>query len=181
MKLIDITRKLDGNVMIYEGDPKFIAVKIRDIDSDGYEISKLSMGSHTGTHLDAPCHFILDGKTSYEIPLSYCVGECVVVDELEAVDGRIKKVLWSSKTGGGRLTMEEADMLIEKGIHLIGTEKLSIGGDEIHRKLLGNGCIILEALDLRKTEAKKYFLSAAPLKMDTDGSPLRAFLIDEEA
>lgn len=180
MKIIDITRKLDENVMIYEGDPKFVASQIREIEADGYEISKLSMGSHTGTHLDAPCHFILEGRTAYELPLSYCVGDCVVVDDLEEIDGTVKKALWTSKKGGGRLTSEEAEMLIEKGIHLIGTEKLSIGGDEIHRKLLGNGCIILEALDLKKAEAKKYFLSAAPLKMDADGSPLRAYLIDGE-
>ena len=179
MKIIDITRKLDENVMIYEGDPKFIAVKIRDIEADGYEISKLSMGSHTGTHLDAPCHFIMDGRTAYDLPLSYCVGDCIVVDELSEIKDGIKKVLWTSRKGGGRLTMAEAEMLIEKGIHMIGTEKLSIGGDEVHRKLLGNGCIILEALNLKKAESKKYFLSAAPLKMDTDGSPVRAYLIDD--
>ena len=81
------------------------------------------------------------------------------------------------KGKNAKLTLAQAQKLIESRALLIGTEAASIGDDEVHRILLGGECILLEWLALEKAPAGKYFLNAAPLKIDADGSPVRAYLI----
>ena len=100
------------------------------------------------THLDAPCHFIQDGKTVAEISPRRCLGKCVVVDEIEDFSGGYSRVLISSRKKGGRITLAQAQRLIDLKVRLIGTEKLSIGNDEVHRYLLGNDCIILSLIHI---------------------------------
>lgn len=178
MRVKDITMLLDENVPIYEGDPRFSVEPRRSIQDDGYALSKLRMGSHTGTHVDAPCHFIEGGKMVAELPLKIFVGRCLVVEDVEDVPEGMHRVLLSSKKGAGRLTAAQAEKLLKKRVRLIGTEHLSIGDDQVHRLLLGNDCVILEALDLSGVEPGEYLLSAAPLKIEADGSPLRACLIE---
>lgn len=174
MKIIDITQKLDENTTVYQGDPRFVMETFRSIEKDNFMLSKLRMGTHTGTHVDAPCHFMRGGKTISEIPLKVFVGDCVVVNDLSEFNGGAERVLIK---GGQRLNEADAQKLVDLRVCLIGTGNLSIGGDAVHKILLGHGCMILESLDLKKTEPGKYLLSAAPLKIDGDGSPVRACLI----
>ena len=178
MRVIDITHALNEKTAIYEGDPRFSREIWRTVEEDGYCISKLRMGSHTGTHVDAPGHFIEGGRSIAELPVHRFVGECLVAGSVdEPLDGCPRLLL---KGDAGRITLEQAQELIEKGVRLIGTEKLSIGGDEVHRLLLGAECVVLEYLKLDKVAPGRYLLSAAPLKIDADGSPIRACLIEGE-
>ena len=101
MKIIDISLKLDENAAVYEGDPRFSSEVWKNVQDDGFMLSTLRMGTHTGTHLDAPCHFISDGKTVAEISPRRCLGKCAVVDEIDAFAGGYSRVLISSRKQGG--------------------------------------------------------------------------------
>lgn len=176
MEIIDITIKLDENTPIYAGDPRFSREVWRSVQQDTYMLSKLRMGSHTGTHVDAPCHFIDGAKSVYGMPLHKFVGYCKVYDTFADYDGTAKRVLFKDKA---RLTAEQAEILVKDQVELVGTEAASIGDDEVHKILLNRECVILEWLNLSKADAGKYFLSAAPLKIDADGSPVRACLVKD--
>ena len=108
------------------------------------------------------------------MPLRKFVGECAVLDSIGDYDGTAERILLK---GSGKLNVQQAQKLVDQRISLIGTEAASIGDDEVHRILLGSECIILEWINLEKAPAGKYFLNAAPLKIDADGSPVRAYLI----
>lgn len=180
MRVIDITLPLDENVAIYEGDPRYASEVWSSIEQDGYMLSKISMGTHTGTHVDAPCHFVRDGKSIRDLSIKRFVGRCVVLSDIDSFEGGYSRVLISSKKGGGRLTEQQAEELLEKRVRLVGTELLSIGNDRVHKILLGGDCLILEALCLEGVLEGEYVLSATPLKIDADGSPLRAVLIEPD-
>ncbi|KAH9915872.1 putative cyclase [Fomitopsis serialis] len=77
---VDLSQTLDPNTPVYPGDPIFSCCPTLTIEHDGNNVTSISMGSHTGTHVDAPYHFIQDGKRIDEVPLSRFVGSAVVVD-----------------------------------------------------------------------------------------------------
>lgn len=176
MEIIDITIKLDEHTPIYAGDPQFMREVWRTVQEDSYMLSKLRMGSHTGTHADAPCHFISGAKAIGNMPLKQFIGNCKVLNSFSEYDGTCKKVLFKGK---GKLTTQMAEQLVKDHVHLVGTESASIGDDEVHRILLGSECVVLEWLTLQKAAAGDYFLCAQPLKIDADGSPVRACLVKD--
>lgn len=182
IRIIDITRELNEDVVIYEGDPRIRIEQFYTVESNGFAITKLSMGSHSGTHMDAPSHVIPGAKNVSEIPLSALMGECVVVDtENFQVPANFKNVL--IKTGSleskAKLSEKQAQQLLDAGVRLVGTDALSIGNDRVHKTLLEEGCMILESLDLSRAEPGTYFLCALPLKIKADGAPVRACLIEK--
>ncbi len=178
MKLIDITVKLDEDLAVYKGDPHFMLETWRTIENDGYMLSKIRMGTHSGTHIDAPCHFIDGGKSIYELPLHMFVGKCVVAESADDADCSLGKVLIKGKNA---LTEAQARRLVKNHVRLVGTERMSVGTDEVHKILLDAGCVILERIALSRVKPGEYTLSSAPLKIDADGSPVRAYLMTEEA
>ncbi|MEF9863510.1 MAG: cyclase family protein [Christensenellaceae bacterium] len=179
IKIIDITLELGENIKIYEGDPHIRLEKFYSIETNGFALTKMSMGSHSGTHVDAPSHVIPMGKNVREIPLSCFVGECVVVDNNKVPENTKKLLMKSTDKCEAMLNEKQAKQLADAGVKLIGTDALSIGNDKVHEILLSEECVILESLKLNKAEAgKKYFLCALPLKLNTDGAPLRACLIE---
>ena len=93
MKIIDITKKLNEDNEIYEGDPKFVKQVVFDIDKDGFKLSNISMSTHAGTHTDAPSHFLPNGKSLGEIPLKNYIGRCVVVVAAQADSVCAKRIL----------------------------------------------------------------------------------------
>ncbi|KAF9463586.1 putative cyclase [Collybia nuda] len=78
--LLDLSHKLDSNVQIYPGDPAFSCSPFATVSKDGYSVHAVSLGTHTGTHIDAPSHFFADGKTIDQIPLSSLMGPLVKID-----------------------------------------------------------------------------------------------------
>ena len=179
MKIIDITIELNEQTPIYEGDPRFQKKQISFLEENGYALSAISMGTHTGTHVDAPSHFLEGGRSLGEISLRRFIGKSIVTDRVtpESVKGYERVLLRGMKK---KLHAEQAAILVEAGVRVVGTEKQSIGNDEVHKILLGAGCVVLESLKLDQVELKEYFLAAMPLKIDADGSPIRACLIDWE-
>jgi arylformamidase len=153
--------------------------KFYSVENNGFAIARLSMGTHSGTHIDAPSHVIPGGRGVKEIPLSDLVGECIVVDKsnMKVPSGIRRVIVKGGDEKGGKIMESQARKLADAGVRLVGTDSLSLGSDEVHRILLGEGCTILEYLDLTKAETGIYMLCAMPLKIAADGSPVRACLI----
>ena len=193
MKVIDISMTIHPEMEIYNGD---VAPKIKRIfrieDGDSYNVSKITMGSHTGTHVDSPLHFFLNKTGVDELPLQGLVGPARVIDisgvkrPFEAYDhGSLENVeIILLKGQKAHLSIEGALFLIENNVRTIGTEALSIAADEVenevHRILLRAEIIIIEGLDLSNVNEGDYFLVCLPLKIaGCDGAPARAVLISD--
>lgn len=189
---------------IYDGNPG-VEVERVDAIADGApaNVSRLTLGAHTGTHVDATLHFI-DGAPGAEgIPLDALYGPAVVVDatsidgdsigqaDLEALgipEGAERVLLktrnselWNQDAFTRdflRLDGSGARFVVSRGIRTIGIDYLSIGDREAHRELLGAGVVPVEGLDLRKIEPGDYTFVCLPLDVvGSDGAPARAILI----
>ena len=201
-KIIDISLPLSDKTIVYPGNPE---VKIATIPGKTSTHSEITIGSHTGTHLDAPKHVFENGAGVDKVDLNKIVGECRVLDmtrvkEAISVDDlkkeKIKKgerilvKTRNSKRGFEKfyddyvyLDGEAAEFLAKKKIALFGIDYLSVkkrGGPDNrpHTELLKNGVVIFEGLDLSKAKPGKYFFVGLPLKFaGLDGSPARAILL----
>ncbi len=183
MELIDISQELFSS-MVYPGDCPPTCKRVREIaNGDLYNLTELSLSAHNGTHLDAPLHFLADGKDIAQMSLARCIGPCTVA-ELPADPDAIKALLQYAKP---RLLLKNMPALTEEtaallGAHLLllGTEAISVGSLAVHKQLLQRDVAILEGLVLSHVAPGDYTLIAPPLKLDSsDGAPCRAVLIKE--
>ena len=202
MKIIDVTRSIKKDMVVYPGD---IIPSFSQIDNGRYLISDLHMSSHTGTHIDAPTHYLKSGDTIDTIPLSSLIGRCRVIDisgtdrttisatDLEGKLSGVKRLLLKTRFSGGDTFTEEypslaydtACSITDNGIECVGIDSPSIesyyGDGSVHRRLLGNGCIIIELLDLSDVPEGDYEMVALPLRFaGLDGSPARVVLMKGE-
>ena len=193
MKIYDVTVAIGDGVPIYEGDPPAVVRGEKAFSSgDGVNVSSLCFGAHTGTHVDAPNHFIDGTRRVDELDLDKLIGPCVVVEipadvmavepehlpPLEGIERLILKTrnseFWSAPEYGFRkdftyITHATAKLLTEAGIKLIGIDYLSIEapgseGHPVHITLLEKEIVILEGLDLRAVPTGEYHLTCLPLK-----------------
>jgi arylformamidase len=169
-------------------------------------VTSIELGSHTGTHIDAPDHFVDGGRKLNEIPLDCLVGEATVFDipgvrsicrkNLENLDWRgVHRVLfktdnsalWADKSFHKDfvyLEPDAAEFLVDREIRLVGIDYLSIDpfgseGHPAHFVLLPRNVVILEGLDLSKIAAGRYHMAALPLNLQrADGAPTRVILMD---
>lgn len=184
-KMWDITRLLDEKTPIYEGDPPFAARQWTSLEEQGYVVHQLTCGTHCGTHIDAPAHYIQKGKTVDELNLSQLCGRCYVgcVEQVmeKVIDGadELSRVLLKAGDRTGRLSMLEARKLAQAGIRLVGTEEMTIGDDQVHRFLLQQGVVIAENLALSQVKSGYYRLILLPLLVHLEAAPARAILIEE--
>ncbi len=190
MKIYDISRDLI-KALPYPGDepPRLKAVH-RMKDGESYNLSRLEASMHAGTHVDAPLHFIANGKDVAALPLTQFIGECVVLTvpktPLDAM--YFMKRPFAPRIllhGAGQLTESAIGYLYNQGCVLIGTDRQSIGSysDElsVHVSLLGYGIAVVENLDLRGVPDGRYTLYAPPLKISgAEGAPCRAVLLSQE-
>jgi arylformamidase len=199
---IDVSVTIRPRMPIYEGNPGVSIDLALAIDrGDPANVSRLELGAHTGTHVDAPRHFLPDGAGADELPLDPFVGPCVVADATRA-SGPLDAALIDSldlplgtarvllKTPNSRLWEREsftrdfvrldasgANALIDRGVRTVGIDYLSIGDAGAHTALLGHGVGVIEGLDLRRVDPGNYFLACLPLKIaGCDGAPARALL-----
>ena len=193
VKIIDITREL-LSCPVFPGDPVASLEMVKTIDDENqYNLGKLEMCLHNGTHMDAPLHFLSDEKDITEIPHEAFFGPCVVVEaNTEMITGAFveeffprnaKRIL--VKSGGKAVFHESAASAIgQMGCYLIGTDGMTVepeGSDgRTHRMFLMDNVALLENLDLREVKKGDYFLSAAPLKINgAEAAPVRAFLVSD--
>lgn len=206
MRIIDISVPNGPTQHVYPGDPPPRIEPAASIAAgDPANVSRITLGSHTGTHVDAPYHFLEDGPKLGAVPLDRMVGECVVLDlrGRQAVDAdalrpapiRPGDLVLCRTDNSWRweqcefqrdftyLTLDGAEVLLDRGARAIGMDYLSIErfgstGFPVHRRVLGAGLFVIEGLDLRAVEPGRYTLVCLPLKFpDLDGAPARAVLL----
>ena len=175
----------------FPGDPSPIAERKMTIEQgDVCNLTFLSMCAHNGTHVDAPYHFINEGKTIDEVSLDAFVGDCYVVHHVGEVSADdAKRMLEQAKAvgvyeriligGKATVTAQAARVFVQAKIKLIGNESQTVGPEdapmEVHMILLGAEVVLLEGIVLSDVPAGKYFLNAAPLNLaGCDGAPCRA-------
>ena len=192
MKIYDISQEV-FSCAVYPGDPKPERQVLSAMEAGAvYNLTAFSMCAHNGTHIDAPFHFLGDGKTVEEMELSIFVGNCFVARQDGNVSGGDAKEILQKAGGAERIllagnatvTAEAADVFAESGIKLLGNEGQSVGPEDapmqVHLILLGRGIALLEGVVLKNVPERHYFLSAAPLKLaGADGAPCRAYLIEK--
>jgi arylformamidase len=192
VRIVDVSVPVRPGMIVYPGDPEVRLERVSSIeDGDGFNLSRLDLGVHSGTHVDAPLHFLADGAAVETLPLDVLVGPCVVVDghDAAAVPRGAERVLFKTQNGRlwerdeftedfAELDGEAARALVAAGVRLVGIDYLSIGDEEAHRILLGAGVIAVEGLDLREVEPGEYRLVCAPLKLEgAEGAPARVLLL----
>ncbi|MBQ9483373.1 MAG: cyclase family protein [Ruminiclostridium sp.] len=191
--IIDISQEV-FSCRVFPGDPQPVATRVNSIENgDSYNLTNISMCAHNGTHIDAPYHFLNDGKTIDKIGLAPFVGDCYVarregaltsddvIDIMEtarAADAS-KRILIA---GNVIVTADAARAFAQSGVLLVGIESQSFGPEnapkEVHLILLGADIVLLEGAVLNSVTEGRYFLSAAPLDLGgCDGAPCRAYLI----
>lgn len=195
--MIDISVPLREGMVTYPGDPVVRMVRAASIAAgDVVNLTRMDFGLHSGTHVDAPAHFIDGASGVDEIPLAALVGPCEVVEapdlsrdsvalSPEGAERILFKTpnseLWSRNDFAedfARLDGEAAALLVERGVRLVGVDYLSVGDEAAHRALLEAGVVPVEGLDLRRVEAGSYDLICLPLRVvGADGAPARAILL----
>ena len=198
MKIYDISQEL-FSCIVFSGDPSPKREVLSSMkDGALYNLTALSLCAHNGTHIDAPYHFIKDGKTVEQLSLSKTVGWAYVTQEdglLGAADAwRIlseaqkadpnaaKRIL----LGGKVIVSEEAARVFaEAEIDLLGNESQTVGPEDapmqVHLTLLSREVVLLEGIRLGDVPTGVYLLSAAPISLaGSDGAPCRAILISLE-
>ncbi len=203
---IDVSVPLRSGMVHWPDNPPVRIERMLDMEcGDAANVSTISLGSHTGTHMDAPIHFVPDGAGMDRMPLDATVGRARVIeiqdpvsikpDELDPHElGRGERVLFKTQNSARRwwaedfiedfvyVSQEAARYLAGLGVRTVGVDYLSVGGFhkdgvETHQALLGAGIWVIEGLDLSGIEPGEYELICLPLKVeDGDGAPARAIL-----
>ena len=191
MKIYDISQEV-FSCAIYPGDPAPQKQALCSTAAgDLYNLTAFSMCAHNGTHVDAPFHFLADGKTVEQMELECFVGECYVARHSGDVTGADAKCILRKASGVQRIliagpvtvTAEAAECFAQSGIRLLGNERQSVGPEDapmqVHLILLRRGIALLEGIILKDVPEGHYLLSAAPLKLaGADGAPCRAYLME---
>lgn len=195
MKIYDISQEV-FSCQVYTGDPAPEKQVLSSIEKgDLYNLTAFSMCAHNGTHIDAPFHFIKDGKTVDEIYLDAFVGMAYVTEHQGIVSGNdalemLKKAKEQNPEaskrilikGNAEVSSEAAKVFASSEILLLGNESQTFGPEdapmEVHTILLSSDVILLEGIRLEDVSEGVYLLNAAPLNLSgADGSPCRAVLI----
>lgn len=202
---LDVTVPIHDGMLHWPGDPEVRVVKVLDLErGDKATVSRLDLGAHTGTHVDAPVHFIAGAAGIDAIPPANLIGPVRVihvpdapaitardVDAAEVKPGerilfktRNSRQPWGSSPFMPDYTyvaMDGARRLVERGVRTVGVDYLSVGGGDqgpaIHRVLLERGVCVIEGLDLSRIDPGPYDLLCLPLRLrGGDGAPARVML-----
>ncbi|MGC8659708.1 MAG: cyclase family protein [Desulfomonilaceae bacterium] len=205
MAIFDVSLSLRNGMLTFPGDPVFsIEPVFSRSNGDEFNLSTLSLTSHTGTHIDAPAHYFDGGDTIDLVTPDTFIGRGIVVDvrgvrvidrEIleESVPANETRIFF--KTDNGQLlqksgfcdhytylTDSAAELLVERGVRLVGIDYLSIDRYDdqyapVHKLLLSAGVLIVEGLDLSVVPAGFYRIYCLPLKIkDGDAAPARVFI-----
>ena len=197
MKVYDISQEVFG-CKVYPNDPMPEKIVLKSMQKgDVYNLTAFNMCAHNGTHIDAPFHFIIDGKTIDEICLEAFVGMAYVAehhglvtgnDATEIIEKAKKQNFEASKRilikGEVEVSLEAAKVFASSDILLLGNEPQTVGPQNapmaVHLTLLGANVVLLEGIRLGEVYEGVYFLNAVPLNLSgADGSPCRAVLITD--
>ena len=198
MKIYDISQEV-FSCQVYPGDPKPEKIEIASMEKGRlYNLTALHMCAHNGTHIDAPFHFIKEGKTVDALPLEALIGRAFVAEHhgivtaedaekiLEKAEGldaqSAKRILIK---GAAEVSLAAAEVFAASGILLLGNESQTVGPENapmaVHLALLSAEVILLEGIRLSEVPEGIYLLNAAPLNLaGADGAPCRAVLMEND-
>ena len=198
MIIYDISQEV-FSCQVFPGDPAPEKKQLSSMEEGGlYNLTEFSMCAHNGTHIDAPFHFLKDGKTVDAISPDVFVGMAFVAEHQGIVSGDdAAEMLEKAKKqnpeaakrilikGDAEVSSEAAEVFASSDILLLGNESQTFGPEEapmeVHLILLGAGIVLLEGIRLEGISEGVYLLSASPLNLSgADGAPCRAVLIDTE-
>ena len=196
MKIIDVSVEINPELPVWPGDPKVTITRSQSLEAgDHANVSQIEFGLHTGTHMDAPFHFLAQGVTLDKIALEGLIGPVRVLEippEESILSGEVlarlpgdqiaERILFKTRNSAywsehphhfhkefAALDRSGADFLVERGVRLVGIDYLSIApfrqGQATHEVLLGAGVVILEGLDLSGVSQGEYQLVCLPLKI----------------
>lgn len=207
MRILDVSMPISAGMPTFPGDPGVTVRPARQLArGDPYNLSVWSFGSHAGTHVDPPLHFLADGASADQLDLAVLNGPCVVVgvdpdrpligrNEVAQVPAGAMRVLFRTPNSVRwarsnaffddfvALAPDAATALLDRGVKLVGIDALSVESDPaetypVHHALLGAGALILEGLRLDAAEPGRYELRCLPLRLEGgDGGPCRAVLV----
>jgi arylformamidase len=203
-RIYDVSVTLAPGLPVYPGDPPLALETVQRAGDAPYGLARLCLTTHSGTHVDAPLHFVAGGTAVDALPLEILIGKARVVElpgrerveraDLEAADLRDDlRVLIKTRMSGQLLkagfqedhvflTGDAALYLAQAGLKLVGFDYLSIDryGDAsypAHHALLGAGVVLVEGLDLSQVEPGEYDMTCLPLRVGGgDGAPARVVL-----
>jgi len=203
---IDISVPLRDEMVHWPGDPPVSIKRVKDITKgDTTNLSVISMGAHSGTHVDAPIHFVKQGQGIDNIPIDTLVGRARVIEIRDPESIKPEELLQYNIRRGERILFKTrnsshvwkkdefvedfvfisdaaADFLLDRGVRLVGVDYLSVGsfkhgGSYVHKTLLSKGVWTIEGLNLSNVTPGKYDLICLPLRIaGGDGAPARAIL-----
>lgn len=198
MRVTDLTRPIEPGMAVYPGDPEVRFHRHTDYAEHGFRVTGLELGTHAGTHLDAPAHFLPEGETVEGISLEKLVGPARVIDlgDANASFCPGERVLlrsgWGSHWGMPDyfeefpgISAELGDRLAAAPVALVGLETPTLhpNGEEdarLHRLLLGRGVVLVENLTNLEALPEQFTLAVLPLPLrGADGSPCRAVALIE--
>jgi arylformamidase len=196
MRIYDVSLTISPDLVVWPGDPDVVTKRVQKIEEgDSCNVTRIDMSAHTGTHVDAPYHFIQKGKTVESLSLKLLTGRAYVVhlpdadlitkDVIEdaGIPPRTRRVLfktrnskiWARKnnklfnTNYVGLAPDGAETLIQRGVKLVGVDYLSVAPFEdlveTHNILLKAGVVIVEGLDLSQVGPGRYNFYCLPLKI----------------
>ena len=206
-KWIDVSLTLKSNMVHWPGDPPFSIERVREMDrGDTVNLSKITMGAHSGTHVDAPVHFIKGAKGVDRLLFDLLIGPARIIEIADTdtikekelaghgikkgerillrTRNSIKKILYSDTFSEDFVYMEKgaAEFLVTRGIKTLGVDYLSVGGykkngSDVHRTLLNAEILVIEGLDLTEALPGDYNMICLPMKiLGSDGAPARVIV-----
>lgn len=194
--IIDLSVPLETNMPTYPGDPTLQIEQTSSLPEDGYLGHSVRLGTHAGTHIDAPAHMLEGAPTMGQLPLDTFAGpgkliRGLAIETLKVADIRAGDIVLFDTGTAGRfyeasyfteypvLSEAMARYLVASQVKMVGLDAPSADNDEgfpIHKILLGSGIPIIENLtNLTALEHEQFNVYAVPLKLDLDGAPVRAF------
>lgn len=195
IRFIDISQSISAGMKKYPSDPPVKVAQFKSLEKgDSCNLAGLALGSHSGTHIDAPRHIFNQGRSVDKIRPEYFFCDVYVAGigkffqdlALKRVNLKgMAGVLFKAQKERAFLTVVQAAILVSRGVKIVGIEGLSIEGPgdkshPVHRLLLGKDIQIIEGLELGKVKTGRYKLVCLPLKIKNgDGAPARAVLIDD--
>jgi len=196
MRILDISLPVSPSLPVWPGDPAIMLEQISSMASGAeYNLTKLNSSVHIGTHVDAPLHFLSDGRSVDQLPLDVLTGLCYVVqlpDGVDAITAEVldgiplaegtTRILFGTRNSHGwasgetefqpnfvAITEDGAEWLVARGVQLVGVDYLSVAPYEdavpTHRVLLQAGVVIVEGLNLSQVPRGFYDLYCLPLKL----------------